>query len=100
MKVRFAPVVPVAGVAYKAVVRGVRHSEWKLAPQIGLQRELGVSDPAVSETALTGQLNPDEISSNVTDAPEPRVVQSQDVGPVTSEPILDGLHHRYYRDAA
>ena len=49
VKVRFAPVVPVAGVAYKAVVRGVRHSEWKLAPQIGLQRELGVSDSAEGE---------------------------------------------------
>ena len=34
------------------------------------------------------------------DAPEPRAVQAQDVGPVASEPVLGGLHHRYYREAA
>lgn len=34
------------------------------------------------------------------DAPEPRVVQAQDVGPVVSKPVLGGLHHRYYRGAA
>jgi putative transposase len=34
------------------------------------------------------------------DAPEPRAVQAQDAGPVASKPILGGLHHRYYRDAA
>ena len=34
------------------------------------------------------------------DAPEPRAVQTQDVGPVASEPVLAGLHHRYYREAA
>ena len=34
------------------------------------------------------------------DAPEPRTVQTQDVGPVASEPVLGGLHHRYYREAA
>ena len=34
------------------------------------------------------------------DAPESRAVQAQDVGPVASKPILGGLHHRYYRDAA
>jgi len=34
------------------------------------------------------------------DAPEPRAVQTQDVGAVASEPVLGGLHHRYYREAA
>ena len=34
------------------------------------------------------------------DAPEPRPIQNQDVGPMNSEPILGGLHHRYYREAA
>jgi len=34
------------------------------------------------------------------DAPEPRAIQAQDVGPVVSEPVLGGLHHRYYREAA
>jgi len=34
------------------------------------------------------------------DAPEPRVVQARDLGPVASEPVLGGLHHRYCRDAA
>jgi len=34
------------------------------------------------------------------DAPEPRAVQTQDVGPVVSEPVLGGLHHRYFRQAA
>ena len=34
------------------------------------------------------------------DAPEPRPIQNQDVGPVASEPVLGGLHHRYYRQAA
>jgi transposase InsO family protein len=34
------------------------------------------------------------------DAPEPRAVQTQDVGPVASKPVLGGLHHRYYREAA
>jgi len=34
------------------------------------------------------------------DAPKPRAVQAQDVGPVVSEPVLGGLHHRYYREAA
>jgi len=34
------------------------------------------------------------------DAPEPRAVQAQDAGPVTSESVLGGLHHRYYREAA
>jgi len=34
------------------------------------------------------------------DSPVPRVMQAQNVGPVESTPILGGLHHRYYRDAA
>jgi len=34
------------------------------------------------------------------DAPEPRAVQTQDLGPVASKPVLGGLHHRYYREAA
>jgi putative transposase len=34
------------------------------------------------------------------DAPEPRAVQTQDVGSVASEPVLGGLHHRYFREAA
>ena len=34
------------------------------------------------------------------DAPEPRAAQATDVGPVVSEPVLGGLHHRYYREAA
>ncbi|MBD3220316.1 DDE-type integrase/transposase/recombinase [bacterium] len=34
------------------------------------------------------------------DCPVPRAVQSRDAGPVVSAPVLGGLHHRYYRDAA
>ncbi len=34
------------------------------------------------------------------DAPEPRAIQPRDVGLVASKPVLGGLHHRYYRDAA
>jgi transposase InsO family protein len=34
------------------------------------------------------------------DAPEPRKIQPQDVGPVVGKPVLGGLHHRYYRKAA
>ena len=34
------------------------------------------------------------------DAPEPRVVQARDTGPVVGKPVLGGLHHRYYREAA
>jgi putative transposase len=34
------------------------------------------------------------------DAPTPRAVQARDAGPVTSKPVLGGLHHHYYREAA
>ena len=34
------------------------------------------------------------------DAPEPRAVQAQELGPVASAPVLGGLHHHYYRNAA
>jgi putative transposase len=34
------------------------------------------------------------------DAPASRPIQSPDVGPVASMPVLGGLHHRYYRVAA
>lgn len=34
------------------------------------------------------------------DAPEPRAVQSRDVGPVAGAPVPGGLHLRYYRKAA
>ncbi len=34
------------------------------------------------------------------DAPVSRPIQSPDAGPVASKPVLGGLHHRYYRNAA
>lgn len=34
------------------------------------------------------------------DAPEPRAVQRRDEGALVSRPVLGGLHHRYWRDAA
>ena len=34
------------------------------------------------------------------DAPEPRRIQGRDEGVVVSEPLLGGLHHRYWREAA
>jgi len=34
------------------------------------------------------------------DCPEPRVTEPIDIGPVASEPVLGGLHHRYFRQAA
>ncbi len=34
------------------------------------------------------------------DCPEPRAIELQEVGPVVSEPVLGGLHHRYFRRAA
>ncbi len=34
------------------------------------------------------------------DSPVPREVESLDSGPVVAEPMVGGLHHRYYRQAA
>jgi transposase InsO family protein len=34
------------------------------------------------------------------DSPVPREVESPDCGPVFAEPMVGGLHHRYYRKAA
>jgi transposase InsO family protein len=34
------------------------------------------------------------------DCPEPRSIEHSDSGPVQSEPMVRGLHHRYYRKAA
>ncbi len=34
------------------------------------------------------------------DTPVSRPMQKRDAGPVASEPVLGGLHHRYFRDAA
>jgi len=34
------------------------------------------------------------------DCPEPRVVEPPEIGPIDSEPVLGGLHHRYFRHAA
>jgi hypothetical protein len=34
------------------------------------------------------------------EAPEPRAVQSRADGPVVCAPVLGGLHHRYWREAA
>ena len=34
------------------------------------------------------------------DSPVSRPTQTPEVGPVASKPVLGGLHHRYYRDAA
>jgi len=34
------------------------------------------------------------------DAPVSRPVQTCDAGPMIRKPVLGGLHHRYFRDAA
>ena len=34
------------------------------------------------------------------DVPASRPIQSPDVGPVASKPVLGGLHHRYFREVA
>jgi transposase InsO family protein len=34
------------------------------------------------------------------DCPEPRSVELPEVGPLHSEPVLGGLHHRYFRQVA
>jgi len=34
------------------------------------------------------------------DCPRPRVVELPDLGPIDSEPMVGGLHHRYFRRAA
>jgi putative transposase len=34
------------------------------------------------------------------DCPEPRSIEYPDLGPIHSEPMVGGLHHRYYRQAA
>ena len=34
------------------------------------------------------------------DCPEPRSIEHPDSGPIHSEPMVGGLHHRYYRQAA
>jgi transposase InsO family protein len=34
------------------------------------------------------------------DCPRPRVVELPDLGPIDSEPMVGGLHHRYFRQAA
>ena len=33
-------------------------------------------------------------------APVPRIIQSSNIEPVTSDSFLGGLHHSYYRKAA
>ncbi len=34
------------------------------------------------------------------DCPDPRPIELLDQGPITEEPMIGGLHHRYYRQAA
>jgi putative transposase len=34
------------------------------------------------------------------DVPEPRLIEPREGGPVVSSPVLGGLHHRYWREAA
>ena len=34
------------------------------------------------------------------DCPEPREVELPEIGPISASPVLGGLHHRYFRQAA
>ncbi len=34
------------------------------------------------------------------DCPQPRLIESPEIGPIKTEPMVGGLHHRYFRQAA
>jgi putative transposase len=34
------------------------------------------------------------------DCPQPRPAELAELGPISAEPMVGGLHHRYYRQAA